>query len=71
VNAVETQCSRAGCDLRATHRVEWRNPRIHAADRTKVWLACDDHVGYLQEFLTARSFPVRVVAIEAQPSPLP
>jgi hypothetical protein len=28
-------------------------------------LACDDHVGYLQDFLAARSFPVRVVAIEA------
>lgn len=53
-------CSRAGCSAPATQRVIWRNPRIHAADRQKIWLACDDHVAYLRDFLAAREFPVRV-----------
>jgi hypothetical protein len=57
-------CSRAGCLERATWRVEWRNPKIHTEDRVKVWLACDEHVDYLREFLAARQFPVRVVAAD-------
>lgn len=54
------QCSRAGCREHATHRVLWRNPRIHSEDRVKTWLACADHVDYLRDFLAARDFPVRV-----------
>jgi hypothetical protein len=56
-------CSRAGCRERASWRIEWRNPRIHTADRVKVWLACDEHVDFLREFLAAREFPLSVVAI--------
>jgi hypothetical protein len=56
-------CSRAGCGERASWRVEWRNPKIHTADRVKVWLACEEHVDYLREFLAARDFPVRAVQI--------
>jgi hypothetical protein len=58
-------CSRAGCLERATFRIEWRNPKIHAEDRVKVWLGCDEHVEYLREFLAARQFPVRVLAADA------
>ena len=56
----DLECSRAGCRLVATHQVVWRNPRIHAADREKVWLACDEHVGFLSDYLRARDFPVTV-----------
>lgn len=56
-------CSRAGCGESALWRVEWRNPKIHSADRVKVWLACNEHVDYLHEFLAARDFPVRTVKI--------
>jgi len=56
-------CSRAGCSGRAVWRLEWRNPKIHTADRVKVWLACDDHVEFLREFLAAREFPLRVVPV--------
>lgn len=56
------QCSRAGCRATASWNVEWRNPRIHPEGRVKVWLACDEHVDYLREFLAARDFPVAVVA---------
>ena len=45
--------------------VRWRNPRIHSADRRKVWSACDAHVGYLRDYLAARDFPVEVVAYES------
>ncbi|MFF7292716.1 hypothetical protein ACFY9N_09305 [Microbacterium sp. NPDC008134] len=53
-------CSRAGCRSAATKQVVWRNPRIHAADREKIWLACDEHVEYLHDYLAARDFPVAV-----------
>lgn len=56
------ECSRASCRARATHQVVWRNPRIHSADRRKVWLACDEHVGFLSDYLRARDFPVEVKA---------
>ncbi|GAA5153842.1 hypothetical protein GCM10025768_24100 [Microbacterium pseudoresistens] len=54
------KCSRAGCLSPATHRVVWRNPRIHTADREKIWLACDEHVDFLSDYLRAREFPVEV-----------
>jgi hypothetical protein len=56
-------CSRAGCSETAAWRIEWRNPKIHTEDRVKVWLACDEHVDYLREFLAARDFPLAVVPI--------
>lgn len=54
------QCARADCRKDATHRIVWRNPRIHAEDRRKIWPACDEHVAFLSEYLRARDFPVRI-----------
>ncbi|MGH3689151.1 MAG: hypothetical protein ACRDT7_03250 [Microbacterium sp.] len=54
------ECARAGCRSAATKQVVWRNPRIHAADREKIWLACDEHVDFLHDYLAARDFPVTV-----------
>ncbi len=51
--------------LDAAWRVEWRNPRIHGPERVKTWTACDEHVGFLRDFLAGRDFPVRVAAIDA------
>ncbi|WP_104194037.1 hypothetical protein [Cryobacterium sp. M25] len=59
-----TNCSRAGCRENADWRLDWRNPRIHARDRVKTWLACDLHVDHLRDFLASRDFPLAV-------SPLP
>ncbi|WP_091234141.1 hypothetical protein [Microbacterium sp. 3J1] len=56
----ELECSRAGCRNAATARVVWRNPRIHAVDREKIWLACSEHVDFLRDYLAARDFPVTV-----------
>ena len=65
--AGEPQCSRAGCRAPAHWRIDWRNPRIHGEDRTKSWVACDEHRDYLREFLAAREFPVAVfpLAVDA------
>ncbi|WP_150309152.1 hypothetical protein [Planctomonas psychrotolerans] len=71
--AGDLTCSRAGCRTKADFRIEWRNPRLHSPDRVKAWLACDDHVDYLREFLGAREFPLRVVGADAPTAtePLP
>lgn len=63
MSADEVVCSRAGCRTTARWQVIWRNPRIHAADRRKVWTACDAHVGYLRDYLAARDFPVEVASL--------
>ena len=52
----ERVCSAKGCRAEAAWGLLWNNPRLHAADRRKVWLACDAHRGHLEEFLGARSF---------------
>ena len=56
-------CSRAGCRAAARWRIEWRNPRIHAEDRRKIWVACDEHRDYLRDFLATRDFPVEVTPL--------
>ncbi|WP_228496563.1 MULTISPECIES: acetone carboxylase [unclassified Pseudoclavibacter] len=61
----EPRCSRAGCSSDATTRIVWRNPRIHDEARRKIWLACDEHAGYLADFLRQRDFPVTATAISA------
>jgi hypothetical protein len=67
------QCSAAGCREPAAWRVNWRNPRIHAADRVKVWLACDAHREHLAGYLASRGLPVVVtpadVVADAVPDP--
>ena len=69
--ADEPRCSRAGCREAATASINWRNPKIHGADRVKVWLACDEHRDFLREFLLARNFPVAVDVVGAQLTHVP
>ena len=57
------RCSRAGCTNPATWTVDWRNPRIHAEDRVKTWLACDEHADFLRDYLATRDFPVAVTPV--------
>jgi hypothetical protein len=49
-------CSARGCHQPATWGLLWNNPRLHTADRRKVWLACDEHRSSLGDFLAARQF---------------
>lgn len=62
------RCSRAACAADAVLAVNWRNPRIHGPERVKVWLACEEHVEYLRDYLASRDFPVAVAAIGEQVS---
>ncbi|MFF2496059.1 hypothetical protein [Agromyces sp. NPDC058064] len=62
-------CSRSGCHEPASWRIDWRNPRIHTGERFKTWLACDEHVDYLREFLAARSFPLEVHGFAGEGEP--
>lgn len=59
-------CSRAGCRDNASWRLDWRNPRIHAEDRVKTWLACSEHVEFLRDFLLTRDFPLTVSRLGAE-----
>lgn len=65
------RCSRAGCTADALWAVNWRNPRIHGPERVKVWLACDEHVEFLREYLATRDFPVVVTDATAPLERLP
>lgn len=62
---VPVQCSAKGCRRSARWQLRWSNPRIHAGDRRKTWLACDEHRGSLSEFLSARGFLREVVPMDA------
>lgn len=65
----EIICARAGCRELAVWEVRWRNPRIHTAERRKIWPACADHVDFLRDYLAARDFPVETAKIAASPLP--
>ncbi|WP_343603029.1 hypothetical protein [Mycobacterium sp.] len=41
----------------------WNNPKIHAPDRRKTWLACDEHRDYFNDYLSVRGFLKDVVPI--------
>lgn len=67
----DLQCSSVGCGADAAWRVNWRNPRIHAPDRVKVWLACAEHRGALADYLATRGFPVVVTALGSPAETVP
>lgn len=52
----ELVCSARGCRSPAAYDVRWNNPKIHAPERRKHWLACPDHRESLSAFLSARGF---------------
>jgi hypothetical protein len=49
-------CSAKGCRSPAAYDLAWNNPKIHAPDRRKHWLACPQHRESLSAFLSARGF---------------
>ena len=53
-------CSARGCQAPAVWELQWNNPKLHTPDRRKIWLACDEHVAFLRDYLAARDFPVAV-----------
>ena len=53
---MDLTCSAKGCTDTARWSLLWNNPKLHTPDRRKSWLACDDHLQSLSDFLSARSF---------------
>lgn len=53
-------CSAKGCREPARHLIVWNNPKVHAPDREKTWVACDAHRTSLSEHLDVRGFLLRV-----------
>ena len=49
-------CSARGCRADAVWALRWNNPRLHAPDRRKTWLACEEHREELERFLALRGF---------------
>ena len=54
-------CSAKGCRSAAAWAHLWNNPKLHTADRRKVWLACEEHRVSLGEFLSVRGFLLETV----------
>jgi len=50
------RCSAKGCHAPAAWQLRWNNPKLHAPDRRKTWLACAGHRESLGAFLSARGF---------------
>lgn len=60
----DLECSSRGCRAPAAWGLLWNNPRIHTAERRKVWLACDEHRERLERFLGNRSFLKDTVPVD-------
>ncbi len=58
------RCSAKGCRADARWALRWNNPKIHDAERRKIWLACDEHREHLTSFLSRRDFLRDVVPVE-------
>jgi hypothetical protein len=55
-DVVAVQCSAKGCRAGAAWQLRWNNPKLHAADYRKTWLACEEHRESLGGFLEVRGF---------------
>ena len=60
-------CSAKGCRAAAVWVLAWNNPKIHAPERRKTWLACEEHREHLSQFLGVRGFLKDVVLLSEWP----
>lgn len=60
-------CSARGCRAEARWGLRWNNPRLHAPERRKVWLACEEHRSTLGDFLSSRGLLRDTVGVEELP----
>jgi hypothetical protein len=56
-------CSARGCRAPASYVLVWNNPKVHAPEREKTWVACEEHRQWLADFLDLRGFLRRVEAL--------
>lgn len=62
-------CSAKGCRAAAVWVLAWNNPKLHAPERRKTWLACEEHREHLSQFLGVRGFLKDVVTLAEWESP--
>jgi hypothetical protein len=60
---IPVTCSAKGCRNAAVWVLVWNNPKLHTPERRKTWVACEEHRGYLSEFLGVRGFLKEVVPL--------
>jgi hypothetical protein len=60
-------CSARGCRADAVWVLRWNNPRLHAPERRKTWLACEEHREELERFLGLRGFLREVAPVAELP----
>jgi len=52
----QTICSAKDCRADAAYGLLWNNPKLHAPEKRKTWLACEEHRESLSYFLSVRGF---------------
>ena len=57
-------CSAKGCRANAAYGLLWNNPKLHAPERRKTWLACENHADTLSDFLSKRGFLKDAVPVD-------
>jgi hypothetical protein len=60
-------CSARACSRHAVWALRWNNPKLHTPERRKTWLACEDHLESLSQFLSMRGFLRETMDAEALP----
>jgi hypothetical protein len=60
-------CSARGCRADAVWALHWNNPRLHAPERRKTWLACGEHRDDLERFLALRGFLRGISTVDELP----
>ena len=61
-------CSRKACRNHAGWQLLWNNPRIHTPDRRKIWLSCDEHRDWLEDYLRTRGLWKETVPLGTTPA---
>ncbi len=67
--AEAVMCSRKACRSGASWQLLWNNPKIHTPGRRKIWLACEDHREWLEDYLQTRGLWKETVALVPEPKP--
>ena len=63
-------CSRKACRAEASWQLLWNNPKIHAPERRKTWLACAEHREWLEEYLQTRGLWKETLPLPADAAPV-
>lgn len=65
--AAVATCSRKACRSEASWQLLWNNPKIHTPERRKIWLACNDHRDWLEDYLQTRGLWKETVELVPEP----